>query len=144
MKRSRTLRSLVLLSAVAIPLSACGSDSDDSSDSGGGGAATTDLSVAASEFEYSPDSATVVAGEAVTVTLDNGGAVEHNYSVVASGETIESEDDISDDLIVASVDAVAAGATGSGTITVDAGEYQVICTIEGHLDAGMEGSLTAE
>ncbi len=140
MTRSRSLRVAIALSAIAIPLSACGGDDGES----GGGAATSDLEVEATDFAFSPSSATIVAGEASEVTLDNAGVVEHNYSVVQAGTTIENEDEISDDLIIAEVATIAAGETGSSSFTLDADEYQVICTIPGHLAAGMEGTLTAQ
>jgi uncharacterized cupredoxin-like copper-binding protein len=63
--------------------------------------------------------------------------------------TIESEADLpetEEELLADFVnveDEVEAGATKTLTFTApDAGTYQVICAIEGHFDAGMEGELT--
>lgn len=113
-------------------------------DDGGGSAApsgpATSVSVSASEFAFDPADVAIVADTDVEVTLDNVGAVEHNWTVLEAGTTISTEADYDDGLAVADV-AAAAGASESGTVNLPAGSYQIICTVPGHFGAGMEGSL---
>ena len=114
---------------------------DSGSAAGGGGGASDSVSVTATEFAFDPADATVPAGE-VPVELVNDGAVAHNWTVLS--EEIASEADFDESLVVGAVPDVDAGQTGTATVTVDAGTYQVICTIAGHFDAGMAGTLTVQ
>ncbi len=109
----------------------------------GGGAAATEATVTASEFAFDPSDIPLVAGSEVSVTLDNGGAVEHNFTVLKAGETIAAESEFNEDMVLGAVDNTAAGESNSTTLTLEPGEYQVICTIPGHFDAGMAGTITA-
>ena len=108
---------------------------------GGGGGAAGEATVAASEFAFDPADVELTAGAEVTVELDNGGAVEHNWTVLSEEITAESE--FNEDLVVAQVGNTAAGETNSASFTLEPGEYQVICTIAGHFDAGMQGTVSA-
>lgn len=115
-----------------------------SDDSGGGAAApagpATSVEIEASEFSFDPSDVTVVADTDVAVTLDNVGAVEHNWTVLEAGTSISNESDYDPDTVVAEVEADP-GASESGSLNLAAGSYQVICTIAGHFSAGMEGTL---
>lgn len=104
---------------------------------GGGDSAT----IAASEFAFDPADVNLTAGAEVTVELDNTGSVEHNWTVLS--EEITAESDFSEDLVLAAVDDTAAGEFNSASFTLEPGAYQVICTIPGHFDAGMVGTVTA-
>jgi uncharacterized cupredoxin-like copper-binding protein len=114
---------------------------------GGGGEAATSpgtsdqVRVVAADFSFDPPEARVPAGQEVSVELANEGAVEHNWSVLR--EPIASEDELEESAVLFSIDPVQPGETGSGTFTFDAGEYQLICTIPGHFESGMEGTLVA-
>lgn len=110
---------------------------------GGGGAAATEATVSASEFAFDPSDIPLAAGSEVSVTLDNGGAVEHNFTVLKAGETITAESEFNEDMVLGAVDNTAAGESNSTTLTLEPGDYQVICTIPGHFDAGMAGTITA-
>jgi manganese oxidase len=93
-------------------------------DAGGGDAGET--TVALSEFALAPASVTVPAGG--TLRVVNDGAAAHNLSVTGT-------DLITEDL----------PAGESGTLDVSSlepGEYEILCTIPGHADAGMTGTLT--
>ena len=119
------------------------------SDDGGGGAAApaadgapaTDLSVATSEFAFDPANEAVAADEDVTVTLDNSGAVEHNWTVLKAGTTIGSESEFTDSMVEATIGDVAAGETLEDVVNLPEGDYQVICSVSSHFDAGMTGEL---
>jgi len=115
----------------------------------GGDEASTDLAVTTSDFQFSPDSWTVPAGEEISIDITNEGSVLHEWVLMQPGVSIESEADLpetEEELLADFVyveDEVEAGATKTLTFTAPAaGTYQIICAIETHFDAGMEGSLT--
>lgn len=144
-------RVLVALAVGTLLLTACGGDSDGgdsdggSSDDGGGEvAAATEATLEAREFSFAPNELTVAAASDVSITLDNKGAIPHNWSVLAQGVAISKEADFDEADVVAGIDEVAGGETGSTTVNLAAGEYQIICSIAGHLDAGMRGTLTVK
>jgi uncharacterized cupredoxin-like copper-binding protein len=126
------------LAALSMMIAGCGGDT-----------ASTDLEVTATEFQFSPNTWTVPAGEEISIDITNDGSVLHEWVLMQPGVTIESEADLpetEEELLADFVnveDEVEAGATKTLTFTApDAGTYQVICAIEGHFDAGMEGELT--
>lgn len=86
------------------------------------------IEVAATSFEFDPDEITVTAGEDVAIVLTS--------------------DDLLHDFTIDDVDVhVAAdrGETAEGGLRVDEpGEYTYYCTIAGHREAGMEGTLVVE
>lgn len=135
------------MSVVALGLVAgCG---DDDEDEGGDGAATTEQpapadtgeetapaggeelslsSPADGSLEFDKTELTAPAGE-VTITLDNmSSSVPHNV-------TIEETDDATETVT---------GETTSLTTELEAGEYTFFCSVAGHREAGMEGTLTVE
>jgi nitrite reductase (NO-forming) len=83
----------------------------------------------ASEFKFVPDAVTIEADEETTVTLVNKGIVEHDFTVDALGVKI----------------AVPIGKTASGVISGAApGTYEFYCSVPGHKQNGMVGTLTVE
>lgn len=86
------------------------------------------IEVAATSFEFDPDEITVAAGEDVAIVL--------------------SSDDLLHDFTIDDIDVhVAAdrGETAEGGLRADEpGEYTYYCTIAGHREAGMEGTLVVE
>jgi plastocyanin len=142
----------LLLAAFA--LAACGGDDD--SDTNGGGAATeaetteeagggggaeggTADTGAVLDFEaapdeslaYTTDEATAKAGK-VTINFTNPQALSHDVAIEDSGgETI------------ARTDVIGKG-SDSTTANLKPGEYTFYCSVPGHRQAGMEGTLTVE
>ncbi|MEZ5382070.1 MAG: plastocyanin/azurin family copper-binding protein [Microthrixaceae bacterium] len=142
------LVTVLAFGALILAIAAFVMASDDSGGGGGGAAApaadaapATELSIATSEFAFDPENAAVVADEDVTVTLDNSGAVEHNWTVLKAGTTIGAESEFTDSMVEAAVGDVAAGETLDDVINLPEGDYQVICSVAGHFDAGMKGQL---
>ncbi|MDZ7678547.1 MAG: cupredoxin domain-containing protein [Acidimicrobiales bacterium] len=126
---------VVAVGATALLLGACGGDDD--------AATSTEIETEATEFKFDPDAWSVSAGEEFTIEFTNSGSVEHEWAVLKEGEDIESEDDFAEDKVLFEVEAIPAGESVTESFTVeDAGTYQVICAIDGHFDAGMEGTLT--
>ncbi len=129
----------LVLSVVAIVMSR--------SEGSGGGATTAEASsevaISAVEFAFEPDAWTVVADAEASITLNNDGGVEHNWTVLEQGVNIASEADYDPATVVAATDDIAGGESGTAAVTLPAGTYQVVCTIAGHFDSGMAGTLTA-
>jgi nitrite reductase (NO-forming) len=87
----------------------------------------TDISLTATEFKFNPGSMQLPAGKKVSITLVNMGAVEHDITVDALGVKLQT----------------AVGKTASGEFTLDKpGTYDFYCSIPGHKEAGMRGTLS--
>ena len=92
------------------------------------GAAPTEIRIVATDFKFEPATLRLPVGRPVTVVLDNKGKLEHDVSVEAVGLHLHA----------------APGKTAKSVVTAAAaGTYAVDCTIPGHKEAGMTGSLVA-
>jgi uncharacterized cupredoxin-like copper-binding protein len=111
-----------------------------------GGPSTAELAMSMSEFSFSPASATVPAGAEVTLTLTNGGTIEHNWVLLDAGYQAAAPFDADDQANVLAETKVAASQVQTFTFTApaDAGSLQIVCSIPGHLEAGMAASLTVD
>jgi plastocyanin len=129
----------VVTAAGLVVLSGCGDDDDAA---GTESDASTSISAEASDFEFDPATWTVPTGEEFTIEFENAGNIEHEWAVLDLGQEIESEADFTEEIVLFEVEAIPPGESTSESFTVDeAGTYQVICALEGHFDAGMEGTL---
>jgi uncharacterized cupredoxin-like copper-binding protein len=130
--KTRWVRLGGLLVAGVILLAACGGGDDEGDGGGeptggnGGEPAGATLDVAAAEFTFTPDALTASADTPTTVKVTNTGTIEHDFTideaslVIAVNATEEAED----------------------TFTLGAGTYTFYCSVPGHREAGMEGTLT--
>jgi plastocyanin len=138
---------LCLLALAAFGVAACGDDDEESGDEtaatttteettagGGGGGAGGTVSFEADPdgaLAYTTDSASVAAGE-VTIEFDNPSGTGHDVVVEdADGNELARTDVITD-------------SSTSTTAELESGEYTFFCSVAGHRDAGMEGTLTVE
>ncbi|HEY5573642.1 MAG TPA: cupredoxin domain-containing protein [Anaerolineales bacterium] len=110
-----------------------------------GGPRTAELTVDMHDFAFEPAQLSVPANAQVTLNLSNSGTLEHELVIVNLGERLS-----------APVDEEALGELvfweeelqpgESETLEFQApsepGTYQVICGIAGHLEQGMEGTLS--
>lgn len=129
MTRGKSRRWVVTVTILSL-LGACGGESDESS---------TSLDVTAAEFEFSPSAYVIPAGIEVPLTFRNDGALPHEWVIMTT--PIDEESEFTEDLVLWEEEAEA-GETKEVTIPpLDAGTYQIICAIEGHFAAGMEGEL---
>lgn len=124
---------------LAIAVSACGGD--DANDDGNGIALRI---VNASEFEFDIKEIDVEAGRQTAVSLRNRGSLGHTWTVLRAGLTVTSAGDITDADVVVSVSADAAQSVSAEFAGPPPGTYQIICTIPGHLEAGMEATLISK
>lgn len=111
-KKFYTLTILSLLGLLA--LTACGPSGP------------SEVQVSLTEWGITLDSAEVKAGE-VIFTITNDGNLEHNFAVEGTDAIIE---------------LIPVTAQNTLSVTLEPGTYQLICTLSGHLDAGMTTEFT--
>ena len=141
MRKLALLMSLLALGAVG--LAACGGDDDTTSAAdttatettaagGGGGGATIAISAdPGGQLAYTETEVSAPAGDD-TIEFDNPASLEHDVVVEdADGNEVGRTDVISGD-------------TTTADVTLEAGTYTFFCSVDGHRDAGMEGTLTVE
>lgn len=111
---------ILALGLIAVlALTACG---------GGGGGSPLSVTIKGEDIKFDTTSISAKVGQAVTVTLENTGALDHSFIIDALNVKIEN---------------VKPGATGSATFTpTAAGTYTFYCNVPGHKEAGMTGTLT--
>jgi uncharacterized cupredoxin-like copper-binding protein len=145
MRRASTVLAIAALAALG--LAACGGGSDNNNTSaastpapatttggggGGGAASTVNISTpSGSTLAFDQKSASAKAGS-VTIDFDNKQPLQHDVAV---------EDSSGQEL--GATDLVASG-TASTTVNLQPGTYTFFCTVPGHRDAGMEGTLTVK
>lgn len=128
-RRNRALIPSVLV--IALLVAACGGDEQgtdtDTPDADNGGNEAVEITVSATEFAFDPDPVEVPAGVPVTLALVNDGLVEHDLTIDSIGLVILAQP----------------GETVRETVTFEPGTYEIHCTVPGHHEAGMVGSLVA-
>ncbi len=85
------------------------------------------MTVEAAEFAFTPSELSLPAGSGA-ITLTNKGTIEHDIKIDALGFLVH----------------VKPGETATQTATFAAGTYDFYCSIPGHKQAGMIGTLTVE
>ena len=118
----RGFAALFVLAAIAAAGPACG----------GAEQPAGSMKVTMTEFKFDPSSVDTKAGKVVLFVV-NSGTVSHDLVVHDSAGAI-----------VAQSSLVPAG--NSAVLTIDnlpAGSYTIICSVAGHADSGMKGTLTA-
>lgn len=140
MKKYYALASVVSL--IALPLAACGSSdnsstssaatsaSSSSTSSGGGTASTVDISTAPEGLAFEQKTVDAKAGD-VTIDFDNPQPVPHDVCLEGPDGDIGCTDQISE-------------SKSSLTENLQPGDYTFYCSVPGHRDAGMEGTLTVK
>jgi uncharacterized cupredoxin-like copper-binding protein len=109
-----------------------------------------ELIVTMNDFSFTPAQITVEAGQPVEISFVNEGTQEHDFviaqidvsNVVAEGsgmgEHHMSGEHVEYDLHIS----INAGETGVLKFTADEpGTYKILCSVEGHEEAGMTGEL---
>jgi plastocyanin len=81
-----------------------------------------------SQLRFSKSTLEAPAG-AITLVMENPSAIEHNIAV--RGDGVDEQGDI-----------VGQGDESSVTVDLEAGEYEFYCSVPGHEQAGMKGTLT--
>lgn len=110
---------------------------------GGAGVPTTNIDVTMTDFMFQPAKFIVPAGQEITVNTQNTGAVVHNFVIMKLGTTAGSkfEDDDLPNVYWRVEMPIGGSTTTSFTAPTEPGEYEVICSTEGHIASGMVGKL---
>lgn len=124
---------LLIVLGLSLALSSCGA-----------GGASTSINVTMTDFKFEPAAFTVPAGQEIAFTSQNNGAVIHNFVIMNLGtDAGEAFDDSDSANVYWQVDVKPGGSVNTTfTAPSEPGEYQVVCSIQGHIMAGMVGSLT--
>jgi uncharacterized cupredoxin-like copper-binding protein len=103
--------------------------------------------VAASEFRFEPASITLNANAATTLTFKNVGQTLHDLTIV-SGPGIPTPDTHASGDHGAEKQPYHVVAEAGKETTLDlnlpAGSYMFICTVAGHKELGMQGTITVQ
>jgi len=142
MKRLSFVLVLIVLFAAG-----CGAD-------GGATTETAELRLVATDIAYDVSRLTAKANQPVHLSLENAGALDHDFSIReialrdmhategAADDHMMSENAHELDLHVA---AMPRGGHGVVEFTpTEAGEYEFYCTVPGHKEAGMTGTFVVE
>jgi plastocyanin len=138
---------LVVAALAVVGLAACGSSSNDNSTTaaatppattpaagggGAGGTSTVDISTpSGSDLAFDQKDVSAKAGN-VTVDFDNKQSLQHDVAVADSSGKV-----------IGQTDLVSSG-TANATVDLQPGTYTFYCTVPGHKEAGMEGTLTVK
>ena len=140
---------LLICAVAALGVAGCGGDDDGGGDTaatttettdttttteeGGGGAAST-IQVAADpggDLAFEQKSLTAKAGEN-KIEFTNEASIPHDVKIEENGKEVGGTE-------------VVTGGTAEATVNLDAGEpYKFFCSVPGHRQAGMEGTLTVK
>ncbi|HEX8959722.1 MAG TPA: plastocyanin/azurin family copper-binding protein [Solirubrobacterales bacterium] len=134
MKKIAALLALVL---AAVALVACGGGgSTTTTETGGGAAASVGSTLKfeadpSGQLSYTTKSLTAKAGK-TTVELHNPQPLSHDVAIEdSSGKTIGKTELVTE-------------GTGTAVVDLKPGKYTFFCTVPGHRQAGMEGTLTVK
>ena len=110
---------------------------------GGSSAPDTTIDVTMTDFQFSPNTFTVPAGETITLKSTNSGAVIHNFIIMNEDYTVGNEFDAEDlDHVYYKLEIAPGGETETSfTAPEDPGQYEIVCSTPGHVQAGMLGTL---
>jgi uncharacterized cupredoxin-like copper-binding protein len=143
---------VALLAATALIAAGCGGDDDNSSDNssnssgaqgnttdntqssggGGGGGASSTVKLTADPggaLKFNTTKLSAKAGK-VTVVMDNPSSTPHAVEVEGNGVEQETK--------------TLTGGTAKMTVDLKPGKYEFYCPVDGHRQAGMEGTLTVQ
>jgi uncharacterized cupredoxin-like copper-binding protein len=131
MRRQSILPVVTMLLAVA--LAACGSSGPSKS-----------IRVMMTDFAFSPNTFTVPAGEQISLAITNDGGVTHSFIIMKAGKQVQghfAEDDQAN--VYWEEAAIDAGKSVKDNFTApsEPGEYQIVCGVAGHFEAGMVAKL---
>jgi plastocyanin len=142
MRRASAL--IAVSGLLVLGLAACGGDDDDGDETaaapatttapagGGGGGSTVEISTPpGSDLAYDQSDVSAKAGT-VTIDFDNQQSTEHDVKVEdSSGQELGGTDLIS-------------SSTANATVDLQPGSYTFFCSVPGHREGGMEGTLTVK
>lgn len=136
---------VLILSVLALALAACSSGATNST------LAAQPITVEASEFKFEPATIEVATGRLVKMTMRNKGTVEHDWAIMTittmgMKESSSGRHDMSHtaDKPDLHVNAMTGRSAEVEFTPSQPGTYQIICTVAGHKEAGMVGTLVVK
>jgi uncharacterized cupredoxin-like copper-binding protein len=126
---ARFIRLTVVGLLLGALLTACGGGA-------GGTGGTGSLVIEMGDLYFKPNTLTAKPGQTLQITLDNRGSLEHNFVLYdADGQTVLFEKD-----------AIQPGQKVNISLKAPEkpGTYQYVCTVPGHKEGGMVGTLTVQ
>src|SRR5829696_4282349 len=107
------------------------------------GGAKTSIDVTMTDFQFQPSQFTVPAGQEISFSSANNGAVVHNFVIMKLGTTAGDFFDNEDVPNVFWEVELVPGASTDTTFTApsEPGDYEVVCRTEGHIVSGMTAKL---
>jgi len=124
---------LMLVCILSLALASCGEKGP-----------STEINVTLTDFQFTPNAFIVPAGQEITVSIVNTGAVVHNFIIMKLGATAGDtyDDDDAVNIFWEEIDIQPGGDISVSFIApTEPGEYQIICRTEGHIASGMIGKL---
>jgi plastocyanin len=106
---------------------------DESTKATGGGETTT---VKMDEYSFDPSDASVKRG--ATLTVENDGQIGHNLTIEQGPDPKEATKKL------AGTSTFLGGKSEKLTVDLKPGKYAMVCTVSGHRDLGMRGTVTVK
>lgn len=132
----KLLRWACLCVAAAGTISGCGGSSGSSPTSKQASSASPatapagETTIAGAEFKFTPSTDTVAKG--TKITFKNAGHVGHDLKLAHAGK------------VVAGTRVIQSGQSASFTVNLPPGTYQMFCSVPGHEQAGMKGTIVVK
>jgi plastocyanin len=95
-----------------------------------GAKTTIELAADPTQLAFDTTSLSAPPGE-VTINLDNPAAIPHNVAVASEGDVIAESDTVTE-------------SQTSVSTQLEPGDYEFLCTVPGHAEAGMQGTLSVK
>ena len=110
---------------------------------GGSSKPSTKIDVTMTDFQFQPNTFTVPAGQEITLNAANSGGVVHSFVIMKKGQSAGTEFNKEDQPNVYWQVEVQPGGSADTTFMApeETGEYEVVCHVPGHVQAGMVGKL---
>jgi uncharacterized cupredoxin-like copper-binding protein len=110
----------------------------------GGGGPSNKIKVTMTDFQFQPSQFTVPAGQEISLSSSNNGAVVHNFVIMKKGTSAGpffDDEDVPN--VYWQVEIQPGGSVDTSfTAPSDPGDYEVVCRTEGHIASGMTAKLT--
>ncbi len=105
---------------------------------------STSVHVIMTDFQFTPSSYTVPAGQRISIQLTNNGAATHSFIIMKAGSNVQGHfTDADKSNVYWEESAVPAGQSVATDFTApnEPGNYQVVCGVPGHFESGMVANL---
>ncbi len=141
MTRRAALLAATLFAVIGLAFAACGGDDDEAAEPAPAETQPADAGGDATELQLAADPDGALAYDAtaleapagsVAIVLTNASSVPHNVAIEGDGD------------VIAEGEIFAGGGTRTTTADLEAGSYVFFCSVPGHREGGMEGTLTVE